>query len=282
MSIKPVFDSIKNDEPINLNPLTGSPAELLRNPKIIDQLFKKDSDGNLVLNVGIINGADVFANNFRWKKNTINFLLGNVNVTNGGWTDTITAGGTLNGYGSNQMSLSLASAVVEEDYVISQGYGIVLGDTSEQAVQWNFNPSLEFWAKCSIVGAEPFAKIRMGTTPSNTASYIGWSIEVVSGTVRPRTKGYNPGGAESATSNTISTVDASQWHKYRIEVTKTNPSTYSMTWFVDDISVDTQTFSAEWTTTSTAFSAYITNNVADITKTISLLIAHAQFQQNYS
>ena len=71
MSIKPVFDSIKNDEPINLNPLTGSPAELLRNPKIIDQLFKKDSDGHLVLNVGIINGADVFANNFRWKKNTM-------------------------------------------------------------------------------------------------------------------------------------------------------------------------------------------------------------------
>jgi hypothetical protein len=279
---KPVYDEQKDDEVINQVPLTGDPAELLKNPKIIDQLFKKDANGNLILQAGIIDGADVFANNFRNKKNTIDFLLGNVSVASGGWTTSISAGGTLSGLGSNQMLLSLASALIEESYINSQGYGIVLGDTSEQAVQWNYNPSLEFWARCEIAGTNPYAKVRMGASPNNNFSYIGWTFEVVAGTVRPKTRGYNPGGPEAMIAYTLSDIDASDWHKYRIEVAKTNPSTYSVTWFVDDVSYITQIFSSEWTTTATGFSAYVTNNVTDISETVALSIAQARFQQNYS
>jgi hypothetical protein len=279
---KNVYDSQKEDEPIMSEYLTGDPAELLKNPKIIDQLFKKDSEGRIEIVAGTIDGTNVFANNFRYKKNTIDFLLGNVGVASGGWTTSISAGGALSGFGSNQMSLSLASALVEESYVNSQGFGIVLGDSSDQAVQWNYNPSLEFWSKCAIAGTEPYAKVRMGATPLNNVSYIGWVFQVVAGVVRPVTHGYNPGGPESMTSYTLSDIDASDWHKYRIEVTKTNPSTYSVTWFVDDVVYITQGFVSEWTTTGTGFSAYVTNDVADVAEMIALTIAQARFQQNYS
>lgn len=279
---KPVYDEVKTDEIIEQEALTGDPAELLKNPKIIDQLFQKDADGNIIIKAGEIYGTNIYAEDFRYMKNTIQFLLGNVNVASGGWTTSISAGGVLSGFGSNQMSLSLASALIEESYINSQGYGIVLGDNTQIAVQWNYNPSFEFWAILDIAGTSPYAKVRMGASPDNNFSYVGWTFEVVSGTIRPRTRGYNPGGAESATAVTITDIDASDWHKYRVNVTKTNPSTYKIEWFVDDVVKSTQTFSSEWTTTATAFSVAITNDVADIAETIAISIAHAQFQQNYA
>ena len=279
---KPVGNEVKEDEILNLVPLTGNPAELLRNPKIIDQLFSKDAEGNIIINAGEIYGTDVYAENFRYLKNTIQFLLGNVNVIDGGWTTSISAGGTLDGLGSNQMSLSLASAASEDSYFHSQGYGIVLGNDSTNAVQWNYNPEMEFWGICTITGTNPVAKVRIGTTPANNVSYIGWTFQVISGSVRPVTRGYNPGGAEAVTAVTITDIDASKWHKYRIEVEKTSVGSYTLRWYVDDVLYSTQYFTSEWTTTATAFSVDVANNVADIAETISLQIAHAQFQQNYA
>lgn len=231
---------------------------------------------------GTIDGGDVYANNFRYKKNTFQYLLGNVNIADGGWTYTPSTGSTLTGLGTNQMSLSLASASVEESYVISQGYGIILGGTGANAVEWNYDPSNEVWIKLTIAGTYPFSRVRMGNTPGNTESYVGWVFQVVDGVIRPIVKGYNPGGPEGATATTITSVDASKWHKYRIEVTKTSANHYTIVWYIDDTAVSTQYFTSEWTTTTSSFSVYITNNRADAAETINIQLAHAQFQQKYS
>jgi hypothetical protein len=279
----PVDNEIKKEEILETQPLTGNPAETLFNPKIIDQLFKKDADGNIIIKAGTIDGTNVYANSFRYKKNTIQYLLGTVDLgADSGWTYTPSAGSILTALGSNQMSLSLASALDEESYVISQGYGIVLDNTSNEAVQWNYNPSNEVWIKVDIAGTYPFAKVRMGTTPSNTESYMGWLFSVVDGVIRPSTRAYNPGGPEGATVYTIDSVDANKWHKYRIEVTKTSTNHYTLVWYIDDIVVSTQYFTSEWTTTATSFSVYVTNNRADAAETINIQLAHAQFQQDYS
>lgn len=234
------------------------------------------------ITAGTLDGTNVFANDFRWKKNTILYNLSNVNVTNGGWTNSISTNGILTGFGSNQMSLSLASAASEDSNTKTTGYGIVLGGTDTQAVLWNFNPSIEFWAKVDITGTNPLIKVRMGNTPGNTESYVGFNFSNPSGTVRPTAYGYNPGGPDISTTSVITSVDASQWHKYRIQVTKTATATYDIVWYIDDVSKHTETFTHEWTTTTTSFSVDVANNIADITKTAAIIIAHAKFQQNYS
>jgi hypothetical protein len=281
----PVDNEIKKDEIIGIKSLTGNPAETIFNPKIIDQLFKKDADGNIIIKAGTIDGTNVYANDFRYKKDTIQYLLGNVKVTDGGWTysPALGAGGSnLTGTGSNQMSLSIASADNEDAYVLTQGYGMVLGETDTNAVNWNNNPSLEFWARIEIAGTYPTSKVRMGLTPSNVASYAGWAFAVIDGVTRPSVHAYNPGGPEGATVYTIDSVDANKWHKYRIEVTKTSTAHYTIIWYIDEVVVSTQYFTSEWTVTATSFSVEVANNTADAAETATILIAHAIFQQDYS
>jgi len=232
------------------------------------------------ISAGVITGADVYANYFGWKRNTHLILLGCLDE---GWVKSISPNSTIIPFATNQLAFSLgSSSSVEESYIKAYGWGIILGSTSEAAVQWNYNPSLEFWAKFSIDTSnnESYIAVRMGDTPSNTASYAGWFFQIYSGVLCPCPAAYNPGGPDMTTAIRLTSINAAQWHKYTVKVINTATATYTINWYVDDSLVYTATFTHEWTVTSTTFSLYWTNGA--INRTVGGMIAHALFQQSYS
>lgn len=228
------------------------------------------------ITAGIIDGCDVFANNFRFKKNTNLLLLGNQGE---GWTKSISGGGALSVYGANQMAISLASASDETSYTQCDGFSIVIGTAIEQAVQWNYNPSLEFWAKPSIATTDPTVVVRMGAVNVDNTSSVGWKFSFDGSAHKVATQWYDGSEHNGDAGGTGFVID--RWHRYKIEVTKTSANNYTIVWKIDDTVFETQYVTSEWATTGTMFGVKVKNNAYDINATVSLIIAQAIFQQNY-
>jgi hypothetical protein len=227
---------------------------------------------------GTIDGSDVFANNFRYKKNTNILLLGNAKVTNGGWLSSISGGGVLTPYGANQVGLSLASASDETSYIQCAGYAVVLNSSTDQAIQWDYNPSLEFWAKPSIATTDPTAVVRMGAVNVDNSSYVGWKFAYDGSYHRVATQWYD--GSEHNGNATLHTTG--NHHKYRIEVTKTSADHYTIVWKIDDSVFATEYVTTAWATSGTMFGVKVKNNVNDVSASVNIVITQAIFQQNYS
>jgi hypothetical protein len=224
---------------------------------------------------GTLDGTDVFANNFRWKKNTFQYLLGCAD----GWSTSISGGGTLTHYASNQMGLSLASALDETSYIQTISEAILIGSATSQAVRWDYDPSLEFWAKINNAGAEPTIDVRLGPVNVDNVPFFGWKFldDVTNG--RVITSYYDNSLHNGAY---ISGVNADQWHRYRIQVTKTGADAYTVKWYIDDVEKESHDIAVAIANPSYSFGIKLKNNATDISKTSNIVIAHAQFQQNYS
>ena len=167
-----------------------------------------------IITAGTIDGCNVYANNFRYKKNTFQYLLGCAD----GWSTSISAGGTLTHCASNQMGLSLASALDETSYIQTISEAILIGSATSQAVRWDYDPSLEFWAKINNAGTKPTIDVRLGPVSVDNVPFFGWKFldDVTNGRV---TTSYYDNSLHNGVY--ISGVNADQWHRYRIQVTKT-------------------------------------------------------------
>jgi hypothetical protein len=227
------------------------------------------------ITAGTIDGCDVYANNFRYKKNTFQYLLGCTD----GWSTSISAGGTLTHYASNQMSLSLASALDETSYIQTVSEAILIGSATTQAVRWDYNPSMEFWAKITNVSQDPTIDVRMGPVNVDNVPFFGWQFvdDITNG--RVITSYYDSSLHNGAY---ISGINADQWHRYRIQVTKTGADAYTVKWYIDDVERESHDVAVAIANPSFSLGIKLKNNATDIAKTANIAIAHAQFQQKYA
>jgi hypothetical protein len=227
------------------------------------------------LTAGTIDGCDVYANNFRWKKNTIFPSFSSLD----GWSDNTSAGGITTPYGSNQIDMSLASAAEETSYIQTIGFSVLTGSSNESAVRWDYDPSFEFGAKINNTGQEPVTTVRLGPVSVDNAPFVGWKFSDDAFFGRVYTSYYDNSLHDGAY---ISGINADQWHVYRIQVIKTGADAYTVYWYIDDVLKESNSISVAMANPSFLMGIKLNNNATDISKTSQIILTHAQFQQKYS
>ena len=226
------------------------------------------------ITAGIITGVDVFAQQFRQLRWTVQYGLN----TTDGWETTTTGGATLTPYASDIMLLSaldaLGAAAVAAIEVGS--FGIDLTTSTTSPITYSKSPVLECLAICTNLTGSGACYIRIGSFVGATPPHIGFTFTEGS-TVGSYIDG--PGGANVSLTHTI---DNTKWHKYRIQVTP-NGSDYDVKWYVDDVLEATLTDHAFPSTPAKNFGAKATNNWATggDEDNATMVIGATTFQQDY-
>lgn len=224
---------------------------------------------------GTIDGCDVFANNFGHKKNTLVPIFGCLD----GWNTSVSGGGTVTPYGSNQIRLYLNSASSETTYIETSAYSIIIPNNSnEYGIRWDYDPSLEFWAKIDNTGTDPTSEIRMGLANADNVPFFGWVFQADAFGTEIFPRYYDSSlhtGAKIA-------GYANQWHKYKIKVVNTGTDTYTANWYLNDLLVRSYDISTAMAVSDEIMGIKLKNNVADIGVSNQVIITQAIFQQKYS
>jgi hypothetical protein len=228
------------------------------------------------LTAGTIDGCDVYANNFRYKKNTIIPVFACLD----GWVSSISGGCTVTPLGSNQIRMYLESASDETSFIETSAYTIIIPNNSNTSgIRWDYDPSLEFWGKVTNVGTEPTSEIRMGLTNADNVPFFGWMFQAESsGDTRIFTRYYD---SSLHTGSSLAGL-ANQWQKYRILVTQTGTDAYTAKWYINDALVETHDIAVAMANSEEILGIKLKNNIADVSKNTEVIITQAIFQQSYS
>ncbi len=226
------------------------------------------------ITAGVIDGCDVYANNFRNKRWTVNYGLN----TTVGWETTTSGGATLTPYSSNIMVLSaLDSLGASAIGAIEVGsFGIDLTTNATSPLNFSKNPVLECLSICTNLTGAGTAYLRMGQIDNSTSAYTGFIFDPAN------TKAAYHDGSVGAIINLSNSIDNSKWHKYRIEITP-NGGNFDVKWYVDDAleaSLLNHTFSSQ---SGKNFGARVSNNwvAGGDPDNAVMVIAAASFQQDY-
>ena len=233
------------------------------------------------ITAGTIDGCDIYANNFRFKRNTHILTLSNLDD---GWTTSLSGSLSVTKYATNQLTLYIASTSNETSSIKTGAMNILIGGSSTVWLPM-YNPSIEFWTKINVGTSEtPSCKIRLGDIADDNGSFVGfWFVPYINGYVTVNTQGKNTGaGGTSFGDNTINGYDASKWHKYRITITKNTSTNFTAKYYIDDTLVQTSTMAEGWSGGIWMFGLTMTNNSTTITDTIEVSLSQVILQQAYS
>jgi len=176
------------------------------------------------ITAGTIDGCDVYANIFRFKRWTVLYNFSTMDH----WFDSTTGvGGKIFSYAANIVALVTGDSEFGEAYIEGGGGGVHIGEDTEWLILFDKSPFLEVVAKLEMSG-NGRAQIGMGSRGDNY--YIGFYFLHATG--EPNAI-YCKGGTVYFLSLT-NTIDYTLWHKYRILVTP-NGDNYNFYWYVDDV-----------------------------------------------
>ncbi|MFA5153464.1 MAG: hypothetical protein WC554_12950 [Clostridia bacterium] len=234
------------------------------------------------ITAGTIDGCDVYANNFRFKRNTHILTLSNLDD---GWATSLSPSLSVTKYASNQLKLYLASTSNETSSIKAIALNAVIGGSTTTWLPI-YSPSIEFATAIDVgTSDKPSCKIRLGDVSDDTGSFVGfWFVPLnTSGYVTVNTQGKNTGaGGTSFGDNTINGYDASKWHKYRITITKNTSTNFTARYYIDDTLVQTSVMDEGWAGGSYMFGLTMTNNSTTVTDTIDVKLSQVILQQSYS
>jgi len=233
------------------------------------------------ITAGTIDGCDVYANNFRYKRWTVNYHLGSID----GWESTIAAGGSITCYSTNLVNLVEPTGADEITYMEVGSFGVDLGTSSTSPIDYDKSPTIEWTARVALEG-DGVAYLRVGTcsTEAGNSPRAGF-VFYLSGGNHVVKANYSDGSAAYASSAlqiSGSNVNSTFWHKYRILITP-NGANYDLKFYIDDTLVQSYLNTAITSFPGKNFGAKVDNNyiVAGAPHSAQLLIGSAIFQQDY-
>jgi len=139
---------------------------------------------------------------------------------------------------------------------------------------------LEFWAKTNNTGVNPTTVVRMGPVNVDNQPSFGWKfLDDGVGTESVCTSYYDDSLVEGSI---LSGVSTNQWHKYRIQVTKTSADHYTVKWYINDTERQSTDIALALANPGEFLGIKLKNNCTDDTESGSIMITMAEFQSKYS